>query len=70
MIESRRRARESWEDGVVSVGVQLKPPHDQNVGSREAEGLMEGAEGPRRGRSKSASPSSCLLRGFRDSNTH
>ena len=30
--------------------------YDQNVGSREAEGVMEGAGGPRRGRSKSTSP--------------
>ena len=44
--------------------------YDQNVGSREAEGVMEGAGGPRRGRSKSAFSFSRLLRCFRDSNTH
>jgi len=30
--------------------------YDQNIGSREAEGVVEGAGGLRRGRSKSASP--------------
>ena len=48
----------------------VEAAYDQNVGSREAEGVMEGAGGPRRGRSKSASPLSRLLRGFCDSNTH
>ena len=48
----------------------VEAAYDQNVGSREAKGVMEGAGGPMRGRSKSASPLSRLLRGFRDSNTH
>ena len=48
----------------------VEAAHDQNVGSRGAEGVMEGTGWPRRGRSKSASPLSRLLRGFRDSNTH
>ena len=48
----------------------VEAAYDQNVGSREAEGVMEGAGGPMRGRSKSASLLSRLLRGFRDSNTH
>ena len=34
----------------------VEAAYDQNVGSRKAEGVMEGAGGPRRGRSKSASP--------------
>ena len=44
---------------------KVEAAYDQTVGSREAEGVMEGAGGPMRG---SASPLSRLLRGFRDSN--
>ena len=39
----------------------VEAAYDQNVGSREAEGVMEGPGGPMRGRSKSASPLSRLL---------
>ena len=42
----------------------VEAAYDQNVGSREAEGVMEGAGGPRMGRSKSASHLSNFRRGF------
>ena len=42
----------------------VEAAYDQKVGSREADWVMEGAGGPRRGRSKSASPLLHLLKIF------
>ena len=48
----------------------VEADQDQKVGNRETEGVLQGAGGLRRSHSKSTSPLSRLLRGFRDSNIH
>ena len=47
----------------------VEADHNQKVGSREAEGVLQGAGESRRGHSKSASTLSRLLKGFGDGNT-